>query len=56
MSEEELQVLITLDDPEVGPEEHTFNHQQANGLEYGQDHQRDERSDGDTDVFDVTRH
>jgi len=35
MSEEELEVLITLDDPEFGPQEDTFNHQQAqNTLEY----------------------
>ena len=48
MSEEELQVLITLDDPEFGPEEDTFNHQQArNTLEYppGQQRVPDQRSD-----------
>lgn len=35
MSEEDLEVLITLDDPGDGPEEDTFNHlQAANTLEY----------------------
>jgi hypothetical protein len=35
MSEEELQLLITLDDPGDAPEEDTFNHLQAkNTLEY----------------------
>ena len=35
MTEEELQLLITMDDPEFGPEEDTFKHQQArNSLEY----------------------
>jgi hypothetical protein len=29
MSEEELQLLITLDDPEYAPEDDTFNHLQA---------------------------
>ena len=34
MSEEELQLLVTLDDPVDAPEEDTFNHLQANNLEY----------------------
>lgn len=35
MSEENLQLLITLDDPDGAPEEDTFNHLQArNTLEY----------------------
>jgi len=34
MSEEELQLLITLDDPVDAPEEHTFNHLQVNNLEH----------------------
>lgn len=34
MSEEELELLITLDDPEGAPEEDTFNHLQANNFEY----------------------
>ena len=35
MSEEELQLLITLDDPRYGPEEDTFNHLLAkHNLEY----------------------
>ena len=53
MTEEELQLLITLVDPEFGPEEDTFNHQQArNTLEYtyGQHCQPDERSDADSDL------
>lgn len=29
MSDEELQLLITLDDPEYGPEEDTFDHANA---------------------------
>jgi hypothetical protein len=33
MSEEELQLLITLDDPEYGPEEDTFHLQAKNSLE-----------------------
>lgn len=31
MSEEDLELLITLDDPEGAPEEDTFNHHQPNG-------------------------
>jgi hypothetical protein len=53
MSEEELQVLITLDDPEFGPEEDTFNHHQdRNTLEYppGQQCVPDQRSDPDIDL------
>jgi len=34
MSEEELELLITLDDPEGAPEEDTFNHPQSNNFEY----------------------
>jgi hypothetical protein len=35
MSEEDLELLITLDDPEGAPEEDTFNHLSAeNVLEY----------------------
>ncbi|HKO60764.1 MAG TPA: hypothetical protein VJV03_06355 [Pyrinomonadaceae bacterium] len=29
MSEEELQLLVTLDDPEYGPKEDTFDHELA---------------------------
>jgi hypothetical protein len=50
MSEEELQLLITMDDPEFGPEEDTFHHQQAsNTPEYPHDQhcQSDERSAAD---------
>jgi hypothetical protein len=53
MSEDELEVLITLDDPEFGPEEDTFNHQQTmNTLEHtlGQHCQPDERSDADIEI------
>jgi hypothetical protein len=36
MSEEELELLVTVDDPGNGPEEDTFNHVQAqNTLEPG---------------------
>lgn len=34
MSEEDLELLITLDDPEVAPEEDTFHHLQTNNLNY----------------------
>jgi hypothetical protein len=34
MSEEDLQLLITLDDPGDVPEEDIFNHLQANNLDY----------------------
>jgi len=34
MSEEELQLLITMDDPGNAPGDDTFNHLQANNLEY----------------------
>ena len=34
MSEEDLQILITLDDPGNTPEEDTFQHLQANNFEY----------------------
>ena len=35
MSEEDLELLITLDDPEGAPEEDTFNHLSAeNNVEY----------------------
>ena len=34
MSEEDLELLITLDDPEGAPEEDIFNHVQANNLNY----------------------
>lgn len=50
MTEEELQLLITMDDPEFGPEEDTFNHQQARNTleyEYSQECQSDGRSDAD---------
>ncbi len=48
MSEEELQLLITMDDPGEGLEEDTFNHLQAkNMLEYwlGQRCQLDQRAE-----------
>ena len=51
MSEEELQLLITLDDPEVGPEEDTFDHLQVRAtLEYwlGQRFQLDQRAEAVT--------
>ena len=36
MSEEDLELLITLDDPEGAPEEDTFHHLPAeNNVEYG---------------------
>lgn len=34
MREEDLELLVTLDDPEGAPEEDTFNHIQAQNLEY----------------------
>ena len=34
MSEKDLELLITLDDPGDAPEEDIFNHLQANNLEY----------------------
>jgi hypothetical protein len=34
MTEEDLQLLITLDDPVDAPEEDTFNHHAKNALEY----------------------
>ena len=38
MSDEDLELLITLDDPEVAQDEDTFNHLPAeNTLEYGLD-------------------
>jgi len=50
MSEEELELLITLDDPEDGPEEDTFHLQAKNTLEHwpGQESQldHDQNSDG----------
>ena len=52
MSEEDLQLLITLDDPGYAPEEDTFNHLQAqNTLEYwlGQRCQLDQRAEGVSD-------
>ena len=57
MSEEELQLLITLDDPEYGPEEDTFNHLQAkNTLEYwlGQRCQLDAEAASGNDAIKVT--
>ena len=36
MSEEDLELLITLDDPEGAPDEDTFHHQPAeNNVEHG---------------------
>jgi hypothetical protein len=52
MSEEELQLLITLDDPGDELEEDTFNHLQAkNTLEYwlGQRCQLDQRAKASSD-------
>jgi hypothetical protein len=34
MSEEDLELLITLDDPGNAPEEDTFHHQAENNLEF----------------------
>lgn len=34
MSEEDLELLITLDDPEGAPEEDTFHHLQAKNINY----------------------
>ena len=53
MGDEDLELLITLDDPEGAPEEDTFNHQQTmNTLEHtlGQHCQPDERSDADIEI------
>jgi hypothetical protein len=63
MSEDDLQLLITLDDPVDAPEEDTFNHLQAkNAIEYwlGQPLPAWDRldqpaeADGDNDVYKVT--
>lgn len=53
MNEEELQLLITLDDPVDGPEEDTFHLQAKNTLEFwlGQRCQLDQRAE---DAFKVT--
>lgn len=34
MNDEDLELLITLDDPEGAPEEDIFHHLQSNNLEY----------------------
>ena len=58
MSEEELDLLITLDDPGDGPEEDTFHLQAKNTLEYwlGQRCQLDQRAEAgnDNDSFKMT--
>jgi len=58
MSEEELQLLITLDDPGDGPEEDTFHLQAKNTIEQwlGQRCQLDQRTEAasDNDAFKVT--
>jgi hypothetical protein len=38
MSEEDLEVLITLDDPEGAPEEDTFNHHPTGSLNLDRAH------------------
>lgn len=45
MSEEELELLITLDDPEGAPEEDTFHHPHAEKATERHD-QREEESGG----------
>lgn len=58
MSEEELELLITLDDPADGPEEDNFHRQAKDALEYcfGQRCQVDQPVEGgsENDVFKVT--
>jgi len=62
MSEEELQLLITLDDPGDPPEEDTFNHLQPNNLVYWfaqrfpSWRRLDQRAEGvsDSDAYKVT--
>ena len=58
MSEEELQLLITLDDPGDGPEEDTFHLQAKDTLEnwFGQQCQIDQQAEAasDNDAFKVT--
>ena len=39
MNDEELEVLITLDDPDYAPEEDAFNHLQTHNLGYWLDRQ-----------------
>lgn len=57
MSEEDLELLITLDDPGDGPEEDTFHLQAKNTLEYwlGQRCQFDQRAEAaSNDAYKVT--
>jgi hypothetical protein len=62
MSEEELQLLITLDDPVDAPQGDTFNHLQANNFEYWLSQQfaawrrLDQQAEavGDNDAYKVT--
>jgi hypothetical protein len=59
MSDEELELLITLDDPGDGPEEDIFNHLQSrNNLEYwlSQRFRFDQRAEVTTgdDAYNVT--
>ena len=51
MSEDDLELLVTLDDPGDGPEEDTFHLQAKNTLEYwlGQRCQIDKRAEGASD-------
>ena len=53
MSEEDLQLLITLDDPVDPPEEDTFNHLVANNLGYWFA-QRFSAAVSDSDAYKVT--
>ena len=60
MSEEDLELLITLDDPEGAPEEDTFHHLPAeNNVEYWLRKPLDQRIEavahGDSDEFGFSR-
>ena len=54
MSEVDLELLITLDDPGEAPEEDTFNHLQAKNIEYWLGHRFPPNQKFDIEVCTVT--